>query len=339
MKSSELGSLLRSRSLMWCLAGAGGLFALSYVLLLGIFPLALVLAHDKASIDRASVDLGTAALWLGVAANWVALFGFGAATWEAFVATGHGELLAWRAAGVVATFVLALGALLTTMSVFSQGTPGRGSGPLLGGAGNAIWAVLLLAAAARLVVAAGPGEPGGRRPVPKAVAGLALGAAALVVFTVAVLLSPLPPTLPGSTSAIASEAFAAIAFGLGAIALVKAGLVKKVPYLLAGLIVAAAARLGYAIAASLLFRPTVSVIDQGIGFGILLLALAAGYALAGSEALVAASADLALAPAWPAPAEGDQRSATPPPPLRRCGACGELASASARFCAGCGRAL
>lgn len=330
MRASEFRSLLRSKPLAWCLAGAGVLAALNLVLE-GAAWFALSPAGGTAS-----VDLITAAAWLWATAAWVALCGFGAATWEAFVASGHGELLAWRAAGVIATFVLALGALLTATSV--SGTPGDlGGSSSVEAAGVAIWAVLVLAGAARLVVAAGPGQPGGRRPVPEAVAGLALGAAGLVAATVALLLPP--PTLLDSTSGTVSQVLSAIGFGLGALALVKVGLVEKVPYLLAGLVIAAAARLGDAIAIPLLYQPTATATDFRIGFGIPSLVLAAGCALAGLAALVAAGSVLPLAPAQPAAAEADQRVAAAPPSLRRCEACDEPASASARFCAGCGRAL
>lgn len=95
MPSTELGLVCQSRTLRWLLAAGAGLGALSWLLeAVGWFAL-------SATNTVTTLDLARASAWLWCAAAAVVLAGFVVASWEAFVATGHGELVAWRSAGVV----------------------------------------------------------------------------------------------------------------------------------------------------------------------------------------------------------------------------------------------
>lgn len=333
MPSTELGLVCQSRTLRWLLAAGAGLGALSWLLeAVGWFAL-------SATNTVTTLDLARASAWLWCAAAAVVLAGFAVASWEAFVATGHGELVAWRSGAVLATFVVALGALISAASFSS---PGAGSSATEA-AGYALWAVLLGAGMARRVALDGSSSVGAQRTVPPAATGLIIGAGAFVALVIASVLPGL--SIGDVTPATLGDVFWAVGFVLGALAMVRGGLVGEAhpatPYLLGALLVGAAGEIAHAAATPLVWRFTSTPTDFRVGPGAPALVLTAALGLGALAGLVAADRALGL-PAAPrrlgstAPSSSSESAPVSAP---YCAACGQPTTPGARFCSSCGKAL
>lgn len=150
-------------------------------------------------------------------------------------------------------------------------------------------------------------------------------------------------TLGEATPAIVAGLFWAIGFGLAAFTLLRAGLLggarPATVFLLAGLLLAALAELGYAVATPFAVEGGATLTAFRVGFGVPAALFVAGLStLAWAGAVSAAGGVLpslgAAGGHSPAAGEAANRAAS-----LRCGACGQPVAADARFCPACGRAI